>query len=66
MRLNFDNFILAERLFAKALQSLETCVLVNSNLCGKLFSSLESPIIFGEIFRVNSVSIFSPDFSLLI
>ena len=28
----FDNFILAEELFAKALRSFETCVLVNYNL----------------------------------
>ena len=28
----FDNFILAEELFAKALRGLETCVLVNNNL----------------------------------
>ena len=27
----FDNFILGEELFAKALRSLETCVLVNNN-----------------------------------
>ena len=31
----FDNFILAEELFSKALQRFETCVLVNNNLCGK-------------------------------
>ena len=37
-----DNFILAEELFAKALQSLETCVWFNSNLWGKLFSSSAS------------------------
>ena len=37
----FDNFILAEELFEKALPSFETCVLVNNNLCGKLISSLE-------------------------
>ena len=38
----FDNFILAEELFAKALPSFETCVLyVNNKLCRKLFSSLE-------------------------
>ena len=36
-------FNLAEELFAKSLQSFETCVLVNINLYGKLFSSLESP-----------------------
>ena len=31
----YDNFILADEPFAKALQSLETCVLVNNILCGK-------------------------------
>ena len=46
----FDNFILAEELFAKALQSLETCVLLNNNSWGKLFPSSESPIIFDERF----------------
>ena len=39
----FDNFILAQELLAKDLRSFETCVLVNNNLCGKLFSSSESP-----------------------
>ena len=29
----FDNSILAEELFPKALQNLETCALVNNNLC---------------------------------
>ena len=33
----FDNFILADELFAKALPSLETCVLVNNNLYGNYF-----------------------------
>ena len=33
----FDNFVLAEKLFEKALRSLETCVLVNNSLSGKLF-----------------------------
>ena len=37
----FDNIILAEELFAKAIGSFETCVLVNNNLCGKRFLSLE-------------------------
>ena len=41
--MSFDNFILADELFGKALRSFETCALVNNNLCGKLFSSLESP-----------------------
>ena len=33
----FDGFILAQRPFSKALQILKTCVLLNNNLCGKLF-----------------------------
>ena len=51
----------ADELFAKALQS----VLVNNNLCGKLFSSLESPATCGEIFKVTSLPFFIPDFNLL-
>ena len=31
----FDNFVLAEELFSKALQRFETYVLGNNNLCGK-------------------------------
>ena len=31
----FDNFILADELFAKALWSLETCPPVTNNLCGQ-------------------------------
>ena len=58
----FDNFRLAEELFAKALRSFETCVLVNNNFWGKLFSSLESPMIFDKIFKVTSVPVFIPDF----
>ena len=51
----FDNFILAEELFPKGLRSFETYVLVNNNLCRKLFSSLESPTTFDESFKVISV-----------
>ena len=51
--------------FAKALRNFETCVLVNNNLCGKLFSSLESPTIFDERFKVTSVPFFIEDFNLL-
>ena len=39
--------------------------LVKNNPCGKLFSSLESPTTFDEIFKVNLVSFFIPDFHLL-
>ena len=45
-----DNFILAKELPEKALQSFGTCVLVNNNLCQKLFSSLELPTTLDEIF----------------
>ena len=62
----FDSFILAEELISKALVSLETYVLVNNKLFGKLFQSLEPPTIFEEIFKVTSVSFFIPDFNLLI
>ena len=63
-RWGFDNFILADELFAKALWSLETLVPVNSNLCGKLVPSLESPITFDEIFKVTSIPFFILDFNL--
>ena len=36
----FENFILADEPFAKVLPILETCVLVNNDLRGKLISSL--------------------------
>ena len=57
----FDSFILAEELFAKALRSFQTCVLVNNKLCKKLFSSLEPPTIFEEIFKITLVPFFIPD-----
>ena len=63
--MNFDNFILADEPFAKALRSFETCVLVNNNLCGKFFSSLESLTTFDEVFKVTSVPFFIPSFNLL-
>ena len=49
----------------ETLQSFEACLLVNNNLCGKLFSSLESPITFDEIFKITSVPFFIPNFNLL-
>ena len=61
MQLCFDNFILAEELFSKALRSFDICVLVNINLCGKLFWSLESPTKFNESFKVTLVPFFIPD-----
>ena len=61
----FNNFVLAEELFAKVLQSLENCALVNNNLCEKLFSPLESLPAFDEILQNYFGTIFIPDFNLL-
>ena len=44
---------------------LQTYVLVNNNLFGKLVSSLEFPIKFDERIKVTSVPFFVPDFNLL-
>ena len=65
MQLIFDNFLLAREPFTKDLWSLESCILVNYNSCGKLVSSLESPIKFDESFKVTLVLLFIPDFNLL-
>ena len=59
----FGNCILVDKLLPRALRSLETCVLVNNNLCGKLYSSLELPITFVERFKVTSVPFFISDFN---
>ena len=56
--------MLADEPFARALQSLETCVLVNNNLCGKLVLSLELPTTFDESFKITSLPFFVPDFNL--
>ena len=51
----FENFILADQPFAKALRVFETYVSFNNNLYGKLFSSLELPIKTDERFKFTSV-----------
>ena len=61
----FNIFILTDEPFARVLASYETCVLLNNNLCGKLFSSLESPKTFDESFEVTSLPFLIPDFNLL-
>ena len=61
----FENVILADEAFAKALQIFETCVSVNNNLCGKLVSSLDSQTAFDERFKFTWVPFFIPDFNLL-
>ena len=61
----FDNFILADELSSKASWIVETCVLVDNNLCGKLFSLFESPTTFYESFKVTAIPFIIPDFNLL-
>ena len=61
----FGISIVADELFAKALRSLEICLLVSNNLCRKLVSLLELPNTFDERFKVTSVPIFISDFHLL-
>ena len=61
----FDNFKLADELFAKALSNFETCVSVSNSLYGKLVSLLEWLTIFVERCRVTSLPFFVADFNLL-
>ena len=60
----FDDFILADKLFAKDLQRLNTCLLVRDDLCGKLALLLELPPIFDDNRKVTSVLFFAADFNL--
>ena len=55
------NYLLTD----EVLRRYESCVLVNNNLCGKLFSSFDSPSIFNHILKVTSVLFFIPDFNSL-
>ena len=65
MELSFWQFFISWIIIWKSLQSFETCVVANNNLCGKLFSSLDSSTIFNEILKVTSALFFIPDFNLL-
>ena len=51
----FDNVMLADEPFTKDLRSVKNCILVYSNLCGKLVSSLESPSTFDKSLKVTLV-----------
>ena len=64
MHLIFDTFKLADELFKTTLRSLENCVLVNDNLCKKLYSSLELPVPFDKRFKVASIPFLIPDLNL--
>ena len=56
----------ADELLAKALRKVETCLSVNNNSCGKLASSLESPIMLGDNLNITSVSFFIANFNLVV
>ena len=60
----FVNFTLADELFAKPLRNFGMCLPLSNNLCGKLVSPLQSPIIFDDSYNVTSVAFFISDFSL--
>ena len=47
--------ILADEPFTKDLRSVKNCILVYSNLCGKLVLSLESPSTFDKSLKVTLV-----------
>ena len=65
MQMRFWKFHISWWTISKSfLQSFETCVLVSSNLCGKLFLSLESTIAFDEYFKVTSGPFFMPNFNV--
>ena len=53
----FDNLIIVDKLYAKVLQTFTVCLSASINLCRKLASSLESPIIFDDNCRVTSVAL---------
>ena len=55
----FENFILADEPFTKALRIIETCVLVKKDLWEKLVSSSDSPTAFDGTFIVNWVPSYS-------
>ena len=55
----FDDFLLAEKLFAKTLGSLETSVLTHDKYCGKLVSLLELSTTFDEKHKVTLVLYFT-------
>ena len=58
----FDDFILTDKFFEKALGWMETCSSLNNHLCGKSVSLV--PIIFDDSFKNTSVAFFVPDFNL--
>ena len=53
---------MADELFAKALQNLQSCVLANNNWYRELVSSLETPTTFDQCFKVTWVPFFIPEF----
>ena len=61
----FDNFILADKPFAKALRIFETYLSVKNNLWGKVVSLLELRLKFDERFKGTPFQFLIPDINLL-
>ena len=61
----FDSLISVDDLLAKAFGRFATYVLVDNNLCGKLFSSSGLTIIFNDNHKTTAVLFFIADFNLL-
>ena len=51
----FDDFIVTDELFTKALGNLETCILGNNNSSGNVVSSLDLHITYDNRLKVASV-----------
>ena len=60
----FENLISVDELSVKALRIFETCLSINNNLWGKLVSSLESRIIFGDNLKTTYASFFIAEINL--
>ena len=60
----FNDFQVADELFARTFQRLETCLLGRNNLYGKLVASFVSLVMFCYIFKVSFLLFFVGDFDL--
>ena len=61
----FENFILADESFEKALRNFETSISVNNNLCGKLGTAVELPIKFDKRFKGTLMQIWESPYMLV-
>ena len=62
---SFEILISADELCERVLRIIKICLSVNNNSCGKLTSSLKSPIMLGDNLHATSASFFVANFNLL-